>query len=184
MNSCCQEHTKTSSAEQVTSQTTTSNFLQDTSYEAFQEDRSHPSTELYSGPVAYSTGVSPSQTASSAPQDPAQPIITITSPEPHTPRQSHRSASFPREGRPLDTRQSGRQTSSQPPNRGSYRQSRSATRQAHSAMSSTGSSPGNTGSSGTGSGSGNPGYHLPYAPFPYPMPNGGNSQGGQQGKGK
>jgi hypothetical protein len=50
------------------------------------------------------------------------------------------------------------------------------------AMSSSGSSPGNTSTSGSTSGttsSSNPAYHLPYAPFPYPMPRGGQgTQGG------
>jgi hypothetical protein len=53
-------------------------------------------------------------------------------------------------------------------------------------MSSASSSPGNTSTAGATSGSSNPGYQLPYAPFPYPMPanarGSGQQQGGGQGK--
>ena len=116
------------------------------------------------------------------------PLIIITEADPEViDQQNDRAAPIPLRTRSLASQQTTEQASSQPPTPAStpdILQSHTEPQQAPTvAMSSAGSSPNTTttsGSSGTTSGS-NPGYHLPYAPFPYPMP--GNARGGQGNQG-
>lgn len=125
----------------------------------------------------------------SHPRQSAPLIIISESPEP---RSSPEVESASRQGRPLVARHGQRNSSSQPPRRSttpyarpsSQVRARSQPRSVPtSTMSSASSSPGNTSTAGATSGSGsNPSYQLPYAPFPYPMPQGGRgSAGNQQG---
>lgn len=130
-----------------------------------------PIAGTYSGPTQ----------PSGSPRSHAEtPLITVTSP---------RSSNVipPQRRPPVIFQPRSRQYSSQPSTRSSTpydrRRSHSQPRpSAHSTtsatMSSSGSSPGNTSTAGSSSGSNI--THLPYAPFPYPAPSGG--QGGNSGK--
>ncbi|KAF2740834.1 hypothetical protein EJ04DRAFT_167656 [Polyplosphaeria fusca] len=148
-------------------------------------DESHRPDVHHSLP---SPGISLSTTTGS---DLSAPRIVITEPaSPSRSSQRARTEEPPlRQGRTLVSRHRSGHSSSQPPRRSSTPYARPRTRSqsqdtrtaTSSAMSSASSSPGNTATSGTSgpytstTGS-NPGYHLPYAPFPYPMP--GNARGG------
>ena len=133
---------------------------------------------------------------------PATPLIIVTcSPKSPATQGSSTAETTPRQGRALVSRRRVRNSSSQPPRRSTTPYARPRSRSqpyetapaSVSAMSSASSSPGSTTTSGPsapyGGGSGsNPSYHLPYAPFPYPMPGnagsrGGSGQGTQGGSG-
>ncbi|KAH7071596.1 hypothetical protein FB567DRAFT_584259 [Paraphoma chrysanthemicola] len=119
----------------------------------------------------------PQPTAEQPVSPPAStPVIVVTG-----------SSTSARESRSLVVRH--RNSSSQPPHRSStpYARPRSSSQPRDnptptaSNMSSASSSPGNTSTAGATSGSSNPGYQLPYAPFPYPMPANTRGSGQQQG---
>ncbi|KAF2714868.1 hypothetical protein K504DRAFT_12651 [Pleomassaria siparia CBS 279.74] len=123
-------------------------------------------------------------------------IITVGSPEPLVTTEQSRVPESSGRGRSLVSRHGRlRNSSSQPPRqfRTPYdrprfqSQSRDTARTSSSIMSSPSSSPANTttsGPSGTSTSTSAPGYQLPYAPFPYPMPtNTRGSQGQQRGSG-
>lgn len=142
-----------------------------------------------SHPTAQPAPASPLEATSSDSWVTPAPLIIITEPDPEAAgQQTDRATPVPRQGRSTAPQQRSGQSSSQPPRPSSSTntvRSHSEPRTAPTtAMSSAGSSPANTtttsGASGTSSGS-NPGYHLPYAPFPYPMP--GNARGGQNNQG-